>query len=98
MAIPRQSASYSTVTREQLLHKLEGRLAETLREYGISATVVAVQTDAGSLALSPGSVQRDELSSEVLTAVQDTVRDFIAEHQLEIACLFSTPRDPSTLN
>ena len=86
------------MTREQLLHKLEGRLAETLREYGVSATVVAVQSDAGSRSLSPGGIQNDELSGEVLTVVQDTVRDFIAEHQLEIACLFSPARDPRTLN
>ena len=38
-----------TVTREELLEALEARLAETLREYGISASVVAKESEAITL-------------------------------------------------
>ena len=86
------------MTREQLLQALEARLAETLRDYGISASVVARESEAVTMPLSFQAESSLDLSEEVLTVLQDTVRDFIEEHQLEFASAFGPPPDPRLLN
>jgi hypothetical protein len=94
----RKALVICAVTREELLSKLEARLAETLQEYGITATVVTATGDAGALPVSLGTAPGHELPEEVLGVLQDAVRDFVTEYQLEFACLFGPRPDPSLLN
>jgi len=86
------------MTRDQLLRRLEARLTDALEQFGISATVVSVPSEAGSLPVALQGVPDDRLSDEVLEAVESTVRDFVEAHEYEFATLLSQPTDPKLLN
>jgi hypothetical protein len=86
------------MTREELLRMLEVRLGDTLREHGISATVVALNSDTPTVPLAIREPSSGRLPEEVLEAVESAVQDFVIEHHAEFATLFASRPDPKTLN